>query len=300
MTCLNMLTPELMRKIRRIEITTKHLVSDTFAGDYHSVFKGQGMEFDEVRPYQPGDEVRSIDWNVTARMGTPFVRRYREERELSAMVVVDASGSFDFGSRGQLKRDLAAELVAVLSFAATTNNDKVGLLIFTDQIELLIPPRKGRSHVLRLVREMLVFEPQGRGTDVKLALDTINLILKRRSVLFLISDFLTDPEVYRKAMSSTNRRHDVVAVDLYDPMEEDIARVGMLALEDAETGELTWVDTNSRKWRESFQRRVQRLESAKNQVFSSLDVDRVKITTAEDYVSGLTAFFKERSRRVPR
>jgi len=295
-----MLTPELMRKIRRIEITTKHLVSDTFAGDYHSVFKGQGMEFDEVRPYQPGDEVRSIDWNVTARMGTPFVRRYREERELSAMVVVDASGSFDFGSRGQLKRDLAAELVAVLSFAATTNNDKVGLLIFTDQIELLIPPRKGRSHVLRLVREMLVFEPQGRGTDVKLALDTINLILKRRSVLFLISDFLTDPEVYRKAMSSTNRRHDVVAVDLYDPMEEDIARVGMLALEDAETGELTWVDTNSRKWRESFQRRVQRLESAKNQVFSSLDVDRVKITTAEDYVSGLTAFFKERSRRVPR
>ncbi|MDA0768594.1 MAG: DUF58 domain-containing protein [Chloroflexi bacterium] len=289
-----------MRKIRRIEITTKHLVSDTFAGDYHSVFKGQGMEFDEVRPYQPGDEVRSIDWNVTARMGTPFVRRYREERELSAMVVVDASGSFDFGSRGQLKRDLAAELVAVLSFAATTNNDKVGLLIFTDQIELLIPPRKGRSHVLRLVREMLVFEPQGRGTDVKLALDTINLILKRRSVLFLISDFLTDPEVYRKAMSSTNRRHDVVAVDLYDPMEEDIARVGMLALEDAETGELTWVDTNSRKWRESFQRRVQRLESAKNQVFSSLDVDRVKITTAEDYVSGLTAFFKERSRRVPR
>lgn len=295
-----MLTPELMRKIRRIEITTKHLVSDTFAGDYHSVFKGQGMEFDEVRPYQPGDEVRSIDWNVTARMGTPFVRRYREERELSAMVVVDASGSFDFGSRGQLKRDLAAELVAVLSFAATTNNDKVGLLIFTDQIELLIPPRKGRSHVLRLVREMLVFEPQGRGTDVKLALDTINLILKRRSVLFLISDFLTDPEVYRKAMSSTNRRHDVVAVDLYDPMEEDIARVGMLALEDAETGELTWVDTNSRKWRESFQRRVQRLESAKNQVFSSLNVDRVKITTAEDYVSGLTAFFKERSRRVPR
>lgn len=295
-----MLTPELMRKIRRIEITTKHLVADTFAGDYHSVFKGQGMEFDEVRPYLPGDEVRSIDWNVTARMGTPFVRRYREERELSAMIIVDASGSFDFGSRGQFKRDLAAELVAVLSFAATTNNDKVGLLIFTDRIELLIPPRKGRSHVLRLVREMLVFEPEGRGTDVKLALDTINLVLKRRSVLFLISDFLTDPEVYRKPMASTNRRHDVVVVDLYDPLEEEIARVGLLALEDAETGELKWVDTNSRKWRESFQRRVQRLENAKNQMFTSLNVDRVKITTAEDYVAGLTAFFKERSRRAPR
>ncbi|MCH8825794.1 MAG: DUF58 domain-containing protein [Chloroflexi bacterium] len=295
-----MLTPELMRKIRRIEITTKHLVADTFAGDYHSVFKGQGMEFDEVRPYLPGDEVRSIDWNVTARMGTPFVRRYREERELSAMIIVDASGSFDFGSRGQFKRDLAAELVAVLSFAATTNNDKVGLLIFTDRIELLIPPRKGRSHVLRLVREMLVFEPQGRGTDVKLALDTINLVLKRRSVLFLISDFLTDPEVYRKPLASTNRRHDVVVVDLYDPLEEEIARVGLLALEDAETGELKWVDTNSRKWRESFQRRVQRLEYAKNQVFTSLNVDRVKITTAEDYVASLTAFFKERSRRAPR
>lgn len=294
-----MLTPELMRKIRRIEITTKHLVADTFAGDYHSVFKGQGMEFDEVRPYLPGDEVRSIDWNVTARMGTPFVRRYREERELSAMIVVDASGSFDFGTRGQFKRDLSAELVAVLSFAATTNNDKVGLLIFTDQIEMLIPPRKGRSHVLRLVREMLVFEPQGRGTDVKLALDTINLVLKRRSVLFLISDFLTDPDVYRKAMASTNRRHDVVAVDLCDPLEEEFAKVGMLALEDAETGELRWVDTSSRKWRDSFQRRVQRLESAKNELFTSLNVDRVKITTAEDYVSGLTAFFKERSRKVP-
>lgn len=294
-----MLTPELMRKIRRIEITTKHLVADTFAGDYHSVFKGQGMEFDEVRPYLPGDEVRSIDWNVTARMGTPFVRRYREERELSAMIVVDASGSFDFGTRGQFKRDLSAELVAVLSFAATTNNDKVGLLIFTDQIEMLIPPRKGRSHVLRLVREMLVFEPQGRGTDVKLALDTINLVLKRRSVLFLISDFLTDPDVYRKAMASTNRRHDVVAVDLCDPLEEEFAKVGMLALEDAETGELRWVDTSSRKWRDSFQRRVQRLENAKNELFTSLNVDRVKITTAEDYVSGLTAFFKERSRKVP-
>ncbi|MCI0869900.1 MAG: VWA domain-containing protein, partial [Chloroflexi bacterium] len=178
--------------------------------------------------------------------------------------------------------------------------DKVGLLIFTDRIELLIPPRKGRSHVLRLVREMLVFEPQGRGTDVKLALDTINLVLKRRSVLFLISDFLTDPEVYRKPLASTNRRHDVVVVDLYDPLEEEIARVGLLALEDAETGELKWVDTNSRKWRESFQRRVQRLEYAKNQMFTSLNVDRVKITTAEDYVAGLTAFFKERSRRAPR
>ncbi len=295
-----MLTPELLRKIRQIEISTRHLVQDTFAGDYHSIFKGQGMEFDEVRLYSPGDEVRRIDWNVTARMGTPYVRRYHEERELTVMLVVDASGSGDFGSSGQFKRDLAAELTAVLSFAATTNNDRVGLLIFTDRIELLIPPRKGRRHVLRLIREMLVFRPQGRGTDVRLALDTINLVLKRKGIIFLVSDFLLDTETYRRSLAATNQRHDVVAVDLGDPLERRIPSVGLVALEDAETGVLSWVDTASKRWRRAFGARVDGHEEAKKQLFAGLSVDRVQVMTDRDYVAGLSAFFKARSRRLSR
>ena len=295
-----MLTPELLRKIRQIEISTRHLVQDTFAGDYHSVFKGQGMEFDEVRLYSPGDEVRNIDWNVTARMGTPYVRRYHEERELTVMLVVDASGSGDFGSAGRFKRDLAAELTAVLAFAATTNNDRVGLLIFTDRIELLIPPRKGRRHVLRLIREMLVFRPQGRGTDVRLALDTINLVLKRKGIVFLVSDFLLDTESYRRSLAATNQRHDVVAMDLGDPLERRIPSVGLVALEDAETGILSWVDTSSRRWRQAFGARVDDHEEAKKQLFAGLSVDRIQVMTDRDYVAGLNAFFKARSRRLSR
>ena len=295
-----MLTPELLRKIRQIEISTRHLVQDTFAGDYHSVFKGQGMEFDEVRLYSPGDEVRNIDWNVTARMGTPYVRRYHEERELTVMLVVDASGSGDFGSSGRFKRDLAAELTAVLAFAATTNNDRVGLLIFTDRIELLIPPRKGRRHVLRLIREMLVFKPQGRGTDVRLALDTINLVLKRKGIIFLVSDFLLDTESYRRSLAATNQRHDVVAMDLGDPLERRIPSVGLVALEDAETGILSWVDTSSRRWRQAFDARVDGHEEAKKQLFAGLSVDRIQVMTDRDYVAGLNAFFKARSRRLSR
>ncbi len=295
-----MLTGELIRKIRGIEISTRRLVADSFAGEYHSVFKGQGMEFLEVRPYNPGDEVRTIDWNVTARMGTPFVRRYREERELTVMLVVDASGSFDFGTRDRFKRELAAELTAVLSFAATTNNDKVGLVIFTDRIELVVPPRKGRSHVLRLVREMLVFQPEGRGTDIKLALDNINLILKRHGIVFLISDFLADPESYRRTLSITGRRHDIIAVDLGDPLEREFAKVGLVAVEDAETGAVSWVDTSSKAWREHFRLEVEKLEAAKHQAFASAGVGRLEISTDTDYVASLTSFFRERSRRAPR
>ena len=217
-----MLSAELFQKIRQIEIHTRKLVNDSFAGEYHSVFKGRGMEFDEVRPYTPGDEIRTIDWNVTARTGEPFVKRYVEERELTVMLVVDASGSENFGSVQRFKRELAAELTAVLAFAATNNNDKVGLMIFSDRIELLIPPRKGRKHVLRLIRELLAFEPKGSGTDIQLALDTLNRVVKRRSILFLVSDFIADPESYRKALAVTNRRHDVIAMDLHDPLEMDI------------------------------------------------------------------------------
>jgi uncharacterized protein (DUF58 family) len=293
-----MITTELMKKIRRIEIRTRRLVNDSYAGEYHSVFKGRGMEFDEVRPYQYGDEIRTIDWNVTARMGNPYVKRYVEERELSVLLLVDASASENFGSIKQFKRELAAELTAVLSFAATTNNDKVGLLIFTDQIELYIPPRKGRKHVLRLIRELLAFEPKGRGTDIEMALETANQILKRRSIIFLVSDFLAEPAGYRKALAITNRRHDVIAVDLHDPLETKIADVGLVALDDPETGEIAWVDTSSRSWQEAFNQSVSRLENDKSKVLRRANVDHITIGTDEDYTAPLASFFHERARRI--
>jgi uncharacterized protein (DUF58 family) len=293
-----MLTTELMNKIRRIEIRTRRLVNDSFAGEYHSIFKGRGMEFDEVRPYLPGDEVRSIDWNVTARMGQPFVKTYVEERELTVMLVVDASGSGDFASQGQFKRELAAELAAVLSFSATNNKDKVGLLIFTDKVELYIPPRRGRRHVLRLIRELLAFEPQSDGTDIKMALDTLNQILKRRSIVFLVSDFLDDPEEYSKPLFMANRRHDVVAIDLHDPLEDEIADVGMLALEDAESGELVWLDTSDPAWRQIFARHTAQFEAAKRKTLANAGVDRIQIGTDQDYAKALTIFFQKRAKQI--
>ncbi|MEZ4862527.1 MAG: DUF58 domain-containing protein [Caldilineaceae bacterium] len=292
-----MLAPELIKKIRQIEIRTRHLVADSFAGEYHSVFKGRGIEFDEVRPYQPGDEIRTIDWNVTARMGAPYVKRYVEERELTVLFVVDASGSEDFGSQHRFKRELAAELAAVLAFAATNNHDKVGLLIFTDQIERFIPPRKGRKHVLRIVRELLAFTPQARGTDLKLALDTVNRLLKRRSVIFLVSDFIAEPASYARALSIANRHHDVIALELHDPLEREIADVGLLLLEDAETGALTWVDTSHREWRQAFAQKNADLAAAKERLFNRANVDRIPLTTDADYVAPLLAFFAKRGQR---
>ena len=293
-----MLSSDLISKIRHIEIRTKRLVNDSFAGEYHSVFKGRGMEFEEVRPYQPGDDVRTIDWNVTARTGEPYVKRFVEERELTVMLVVDASGSENFGSVQRFKRELAAELTAVLSFAATTNNDRVGLLIFTDQVELYIPPRKGRKHVLRLIRELLAFEPQHKGTDIKLALDTVNHILKRRSIIFLVSDFMAKPDSYRTAMAVTNRRHDLIAVDLHDPLEKTMGNVGLLALEDPETGEIVWADTGSQAWRAAFQQRADAQRSNTTRGFRQAGVDRIDVTTNQDYVAPLTAFFQERYHRI--
>jgi uncharacterized protein (DUF58 family) len=292
-----MLIPELIKKIRQIEIYTRRLVNDNFAGEYHAIFKGRGMEFDEVRPYSPGDEIRTIDWNVTARMGAPFVKRYVEERELTVMLVVDASGSGEFGSVHWFKRELAAELTAVLSFAATTNNDRVGLLIFTDRVELFIPPRKGRRHVLRLIRELLAFEPQGTGTDIKLALDTINRVLKQRSIIFLVSDFLADMARHQRVLGVTNKRHDLVAVDLDDPLEREIADVGLLALEDAESGELVWVDTSSAGWRKAFGEKVAERTAVKRRVFNRAQVDRIGVTTEADYVGALAKFFQRRAER---
>ena len=292
-----MLTTELMKKIRQIEIHTRRLVNDSFAGEYHSVFKGQGIEFEEVRPYLPGDEIRTIDWNVTARMGSPYIKRYVEERELTVMLMVDASGSEDFGSTGRFKRELAAELASVLSFSATSNKDKVGLMIFTDKVELYIPPRKGRQHVLRLIREMLAFEPKSNGTDLKLALDTINQILKRRSIIFLVSDFFDDPKSYTKSLHMANRKHDVIAVDLHDPLEAGIANVGLLTLEDAESGELVWIDTSNPVWRRKFAAQKQQFEVAKKKALAKAGVDQVHIQTDQDYIKALTLFFQKRSRR---
>jgi uncharacterized protein (DUF58 family) len=293
-----MLTPDLMKKIRRIEIRTRKLVNDSFAGEYHSIFKGRGMEFDEVRPYQIGDEIRTIDWNVTARTGEPYIKRYVEERELTVMLVVDASASENFGSVERFKREIAAELTAVLSFAATTNNDKVGLLIFTDQIELFIPPRKGRKHVLRLIRELLAFEPQNKGTDIKMALDKVNQILKRRSIIFLVSDFIADPQTYRRQLSVTNRRHDLIAVDLNDPLDSDIADVGLMAVEDPESGAIEWIDTSNRKWQAAFRARMEALEEEKTRIFRQSSVDRIDINTDEEYTIPLTRFFQDRAKRI--
>lgn len=293
----DLLTAELMAKIRRIELRTRRLVEDSFAGEYHSVFKGAGMDFDEVRPYQPGDEVRRIDWNVTARMNQPFVKSYVEARELTVMLVVDASASGDFGSAGRFKREVAAEMAAVLAFAATSNNDKVGLLVFTDRVELYIPPRKGRRHILRIVREMLAFEPVGRGTDIPLALDTVNHVCKRRSILFLISDFQADPESYRQPLFMASRKHDTIAVDLHDPLEYAIADVGMLALEDAESGQVVWVDSSARGWRRAHAQRLERLESGKLAVLRRAGVDRIAVDTTRDYVEPLACFFQNRARR---
>jgi len=295
-----MLPSELFQKIKQIEIRTRKMVNDSFAGEYHSVFKGRGMEFDEVRPYLPGDDIRTIDWNVTARTGHPYVKRYVEERELTVMLAVDASASESFGSVNRFKRELAAELTAVLAFAATTNNDRVGLMIFSDQIELLIPPRKGRTHILRLIRELLAFEPKGRGTNIGLALDSLNNLLKRRSIVFLISDFLGDPRLYQKILAISNRRHDVVAMDLSDPLEYEIPNVGLLALEDAETGETIWVDTSQSAWQNEFHKRNRMFRDAITKIFHEVQIDRVRITTAQDYANALTQFFKMRARRLRR
>lgn len=295
-----MLTPELMKQVRRIELRTRKLVDDSFAGEYHSIFKGRGMAFEEVRPYQPGDEIRTIDWNVTARTGETYVKEFVEERELTAMFLVDASASGNFGSTGRFKREIAAELAAVLAFAATTNNDRVGLMIFTDQVELIIPPRKGRKHVLRLIRELLAFSPHHTGTDLKLAMDRANQLLKRRSIIFLVSDFIAEPNQYQSALAITNRRHDLIAIDLHDPLEAELENVGLLALEDPETGQVIWVDTASLAWQTGFNQEHHRYQNEKIHVLRQAQVDHIAIRTDQPYVLPLASFFQERARRQRR
>jgi uncharacterized protein (DUF58 family) len=296
-------TREILRKVRHIEIRTKRLVNDSLAGEYHSVFKGRGMNFDEVREYVPGDEVRTIDWNVTARAGRPFIKKFVEERELTLMLMVDVSASGDFGSGAQSKREMAAELASVLAFSAVHNNDKVGLILFTDQIELYVPPRKGRRHVLRIVREILGFEPNHRGTDLVQALDFTNNVLSRRAIVFLLSDFQFsgDPAAalasLRRAIRQTRCRHDLVAMRVYDPREEELPNFGLLAVEDSETGELLEVDTGDENVRKRFSEIASEDSGQLRRAFNGEAVDSLSLSTAEPYLPALMGFFKHRERR---
>ena len=298
-----MIPKEILKKVRQIEIRTNREVTDVLGGQYHSVFKGHGMEFEEVREYLPGDEVRSIDWNVTARFGHPYIKKFKEERELTVILIVDVSASGQFGSVRQTKNELAAELAAVLAFSAIRNNDKVGLIMFTDQIEKYVPPKKGRRHVLRVIREILAFQPKGRRTNLKAALDYLNHVHNhvqtRRAVTFVLSDFqVQDEETVRKKLRVASKRHDVVALSLRDPREEELPAVGLVDLRDAETDERALVDTFDRNVREQFAAKSRlRLEGLRR-MLRSASVDHVEIRCETDYMLPLIKFFKMRERRI--
>lgn len=307
-------TREIMERVRHIEIRTARLARETFAGQYHSVFKGRGMDFEEVREYVPGDEVRAIDWNVTARTGKPFIKKFREERELTIVLLVDLSASGHFGSAAQSKRELAAEVASVLAFAAVRNNDKVGLILFTDEIEQYVPPRKGRSHVLRVVREILFFGARRRGTDVVRALEYANHVLKRRAVVFLVSDFLVPngdapriavagtgtiaKNVLRRTLEITARRHDLVGVVVSDPREAELPDVGRVVLEDAETGEQIEVDTHDVRTRQRFAEAAQARRGSVLQMLRGAGIDTLELSTALPYLSALLRFFQRRAARL--
>jgi uncharacterized protein (DUF58 family) len=293
----NRQTPaEILQKIRALEIKTKGLVQTVFAGDYHSVFKGRGMNFEDVREYQPGDEIRAIDWNVTARLGTAFVKKFTEERELTVVLVVDVSASGNFGSISQSKRELAAEVACLLAFSAIRNNDKVGLLLFSDRVELFIPPKKGRSHTLRIIREILFFEPAGRGTAPALALDYLNKVVTRRAVVFFVSDFQTGD--FSRELSVSGRRHDFIAVHIQDQREEMLPNVGIITLEDAETGEQIEINTADRTTRARFSALAETRRADLNRTFRRNRIDAILLRTGEDYLPALRSFFKQRERRL--
>ena len=291
-----MIPKELLKKIRRIEIVTSRLVNDFMAGEYHSVFKGRGMEFNEVRHYEQGDDIRFIDWNVTARTGFPHVKRYVEERELTVMLVVDASSSGEFGSTEQMKGEIAAELCALLAFAAIKNNDRIGLLIFTDEVEKFIPPKKGRIHVLRVIRELLYFRPEHQRTDIPIALEFINKVLRRKSVVFLVSDFLS--ENFKHALNIANNRHDLIAIKITDPRELALPAIGMIELQDAETGERVLIDTYDRSVRSTFAKSSRQENTALATMLKSLNIDFIDIATDRPYVDPLVKFFRQRAKRL--
>ena len=290
-----MIPREILKQVRRIEISTRGLVNEVFSGEYHSVFKGRGMNFAEVREYQYGDDIRSIDWNVTARAGAPFVKIFEEERELTVMLVVDVSASGEFGSRGRWKGEGAVEICALLAFSAIKNNDKVGLIIVSDRIEKFVPPRKGRKHVLRVLRELLFHEPEGRGTDLTVALEYLNHVQRKKAVTFLVSDF--QDEGFDRALAVAGRRHDLIAVRLGDRRERTLPPLGYLELEDLETGDRVVVNTSDETFRSNFERQVTERAAGLDRALRKSKVDVIDIETGEPYVKPLMRFFQDRARR---
>ena len=291
-----MLPKEVIQKIRRIQITTSRLVNESLAGEYHSVFKGRGMEFDEVREYQHGDDVRTIDWNVTSRAGRPFVKRYVEERELTVMLLVDMSASGAFGSAGKMKSEIAAEISALLAFSAIKNSDRVGAILFTDRVEKFIPPRRGSKHVLRVIREMLFHKPQHRGTCIQKALEHLNLVVHKRSVVFLISDFLD--QGFEQSLKVPNRRHDIVMIQIMDPRERELPNVGILEIRDSETAEIVRIDTALRWIRDTFRDNWDRNQARLAKLFDSHRMDRLTVETGKTYDIPLIRFFEQRAKRI--
>lgn len=293
-----MIPTEILKKVKRIELRTRNLVNTVFAGEYHSVFKGRGMAFAEVREYQPGDDVRTIDWNVTARMDDPFVKVFDEERELTVILMVDASASGDFGTVAQMKGEIGAEICALLAFSAIQNNDRVGLIIFTDEVELFIPPKKGKKHVLRVIRELLYFQPSGHGTNIDAALEYLNRVTYRRSVVFLVSDFFASD--YEKALRVANRRHDLIAIALEDPREYHMPAIGIVELEDAETGEGIMVDFGDAAVRDAFQNLTRKERDDREALFRRMGLDAVNISTQGTYHEPLMQFFRMRAKKIKR
>ena len=290
-----MIPKEILDKVRLIEIQTRDVVNSLFAGEYHSVFKGQGMEFAEVREYQHGDDVRSIDWNVTARVGRPFVKLFDEERELTVMLVVDVSASGAFGSVDQMKGEVGVEISALLAFSAIKNNDRVGLVIFTDEVEVYIPPKKGRRHVLRVIRELLYFQPRRRGTSLERAMEFVARVMHRRAVVFTISDFRDSG--FEMALQRLGRRHDVIAVNLIDPRETELPDAGMITLHDAETGEQSLVDSGDAEVREAYAETERQANSERQRLFRRLGIDEICVDTSQSYIQPLVHFFKTRMSR---
>lgn len=287
-------TSELLKKVRQIEIKTRGLSSNIFAGQYHSAFKGRGMAFSEVREYSYGDDIRDIDWNVTARYNKPFIKVFEEERELTVMLMVDVSASLDFGTTSQIKRDMVTEVAATLAFSAIQNNDKIGVIFFSDKIEKFIPPKKGRKHILYIIRELINFEAEKTSTDISMALKYLTNVLKKRCTTFLISDFI-DTNNYENALTIANRKHDIVALQIYDQRETELPKVGLMKILDAETGQEQWIDTSSRKVRDLYQNWWNKRQGDMLNSFKKCRVDNISVRTDEDYVRALIALFKMRS-----
>ncbi len=288
-------TSELLKKVRKIEIKTRGLSNQIFSGEYHSAFKGRGMTFSEVREYQPGDDIRSIDWNVTARFNNTYVKVFEEEREMTVMLVVDLSASGEFGTQKQLKHELITELCAVLAFSAIQNNDKIGVIFFTDKIEKFIPPKKGKTHILRIIRDLIEFKPEHKKTDLKLALKYLTSVIKKRSIAFVISDFM-DNNNFLDALKIANKKHDLVALRIYDKREQELPDIGLVKLMDAETGALQWIDTSDKKVRIQFAANAKRQDALLKELFIRSGVDSTNINTAESYIQPLMTLFKKRGK----